>query len=200
MCGRYNHSFDFYSLEDYCEKSCDNISSLCELGDIKCHKIKMNYGFKNNLQLFEGRGFHCFTILELNENKYLVDTTYKQFFLLKKGLLERIGIPYLGGCYAGAFMLMTENRRKIAEKLIKEGWIQLTEEVFKEYMDGFLLSWRNGIYYEETGDFSYETSYTAKDYWTFLTGNKSILSYEKKITLGFQDRPLKDPTLSFRRH
>lgn len=42
--------------------------------------------------------------------------------------------------------------------------------------------------------------YSLEDYWAFLTGDKSILSYEKKITLGFQDRPLKDPTLSFRRH
>lgn len=194
------HSFDFYNVENYCETSCDLTSSICNDMSIKNHKIKMQNGFANNMALFNGKGYHCFSILEIKDKKYLVDGTYKQFFLLKRCLLERIGIPYLGGCYAGGFMIMSESRRQVAEKLLKDGWILLTEEVFKDYMDGFFLSWRNGLYYEETDDFSYKTSYTAKDYWNFLMEQDNILRYEKELTLGFQKMPLKNPNISFRKN
>lgn len=198
MNGSYSHPFDFYDLENYCEISCDNTISICNDMSIKCSKIKIPYGFTNNLLLFNGKGFHCFTILEINKTKYLVDCTYKQFFLLKKCILDRIGIPCLGGCYAGSFMLMTDRRRKVAEKILKDGWILLTEEVFKDYMDGFMLSWRNGIYYELIQDFSYKTPYTAEDYWRFLNEKDDLLNYEKRLTLGFQEMPLKNPKCHLR--
>lgn len=191
MGGRYHHPFDFYNLEDYCEIACDYMESICEDLHIKCQKYKLLYGFNNNLSLFKGCGFHCFNVLEINGNYYLVDCTYKQFFLLKKCLLERIGIPYLSGCYPGVFMCMTEKRKNIAEQIIQNGYLPLTDDTFKNYMDGFLLSWRNGLYYEETKDYSYTTPYTAEDYWNFLKNKDNILHYEKDYTLGFQNKPNK---------
>lgn len=145
--------------------------------------------------LVYGYGFHCFVIIETNSNKYLIDCTYKQFFNQNRNLLERIGIPHLSGCDAGVFMLMDERRRKVAAKILKEGWIKLTPETFKDYMDGFLLSWRNGFYYETTNDFSFTTPYTADDYWDFLYGQKDLAEYEKIKNLGFQREPLKKPLL-----
>lgn len=118
--------------------------------------------FNHNSTLFNGRGYHFFNILKINGNYYLVDCTYKQFFLLRKCLLERIGIPYLSGCYPGVFMCLTEKRKNTAEQIIQNGYIPLTDDIFKDYMDGFLLSWRNGTFYEETKDCSYTTPYMPK--------------------------------------
>lgn len=199
MHGKYRHEFDYYNLENYCEISCDNILSICQRKNISCHKIKIQDGFNHNIELFAGRGFHYFTILEIEDRKYLVDCTYKQFFQLKRGLLERIGIPYLSGCGAGTFMMMDEERSKIAKKIIQDGFILLTDDVFKCYMDGFLLSWRNGTYYEEINDFSYKTPYSASDYWNFLNENDDLFNYEDKILLGYQDKPLKNWNLSLKK-
>ncbi len=139
--GKYSHSFDYYNLENYCEKSSDNILEICNKKTLIGTKIKMPYGLNLNYLVY-GSGFHCFVIVELNKNNYLVDCTYKQFFNQNRSFLERIGIPHLLGCKPGVFMLMNERRRKVATKILKEGWIKLTPETFKDYMDGFLLSWK----------------------------------------------------------
>lgn len=195
--GKYRHTFDFYDVSNYCEFASEKTVGICNKMSIPCYQIKIEPGFIKNSMLCNGSGYHYFNIILIQDIPYLVDCTYKQFFLLKKCFLERIGIPYLYGCYAGAFMMMKEGRRKLAEKLIRDGYILLTDEVLKDYLDGFALSYRNGLYYERTSDFSYTTSYTSEDYKNFLKWKDSQLHHEGDIVLGLQRKPLKNPYMSF---
>lgn len=105
----------------------------------------------------------------------------------------------VGGCKPGVYMLMTEKGEKIANKLIRDGYVKLNEETLKLYLDSFTISFRNGLYYERTKDFSYTTDYTVDDYLDFLWGNDNLLNYEGRDYLGFQKRPLKDANTSFRK-
>ena len=83
--------------------------------------------------------------------------------------------------------------------MLKDGFILLNEEVLKNYLDGFAISYRNGLYYEETNNFSFTTSYTPKQYIDFLKGNDNQLNYEKRSHLGFQQKVLQKK-LSFKVH
>lgn len=195
--GKYHHTYDFYDLSNECEFASEKTLKICNKMSIPCYQIKIEPGFFKDSMLCNLGDYHWFNIAIIKDAPYLIDCTYKQFFLLKKCFLERIGIPYLYGCYAGAFMMMEESRRKVAEKLIKDGYILLTDEVLKDYFDGFALSYRNGLYYEKTADFSYTTPYTAEDYKNFLRRVDSQLHHEGDVVLGLQRRPLKDPYMSF---
>lgn len=88
-------------------------------------------------------------------------------------------------------MTLTEEKLKLAVSLLEKGYIELTDENGKNYFDTFTLSYRNGLYYEKTNDFTYTTPYTLKDYINFLQGTTSLLKYEDINTLGYQKTPLK---------
>lgn len=88
-------------------------------------------------------------------------------------------------------MIKNESYKKIAQHLINFGWIEATEENLKAYFDGFAISFRNGIYYEDMKDIIFKTDYQAKDYISFLNGDGSQLEKEPVISLGRQMRPLK---------
>lgn len=94
-------------------------------------------------------------------------------------------------------MLMQNNGVNISKSILQDGYIVLNEDVFKTYLDAFTISFRNGLYYEETNDFSYTTKYTIDDYIIFLNGYDSQINHEIKDTLGYQKRPLKNYQLSF---
>ena len=94
-------------------------------------------------------------------------------------------------------MLMSEERKKIAQKILKDGYIKLTPNVLKYYLDGFTNFYRNGTYYEETNDFSYEPTYQDSDYMAFLEGKDNQLNHEKEKYLAYQKLPLKNPNLNF---
>ncbi len=74
---------------------------------------------------------------------------------------------------------MDERRRKAAAKILKEGWISLTPEKFKDYMDGFLLSWRNGLYYETTNDFFLYSPLYHRGLLKFLYEEKDLAETKK---------------------
>ena len=167
------------------------------LQTIQTTKITIEPGFLKDSPLFNQRKKHCCNLVKVNGELYLVDCTYAQFFLQKDCILERLGIPMLSGCAPGTFMLIDETRKMVAKKLLKDGWIKATPEVIKAYMDGFALSFRNGLYYEETRDFTYTTDYTTEDYLRFLFGEDNQLHYEEESYLGFQNRPLKNIHMSF---
>ncbi len=195
--GSTNRTFESFDLQGYCPASASMVKQMGDALSIQTTKITIEPGFLKDSPLFNQRKKHCLNLVKVNEELYLVDCTYHQFFLQKDCLIERLGIPMLSGCAPGTFMLMDETRKKVAEKILKDGWIKATPEVIKAYMDGFALSFRNGLYYEETSDFSYTTSYTAEDYIRFLFQEDSQLHYEKESYLGFQSKPLLDIHLSF---
>jgi len=174
-----------------CIKSSDKIEELCDNLGIKNYKKYIYPGFSIKHRLSGNTGYHYFNIIELNNKFYLIDPTYRQFFTIYCNDLNRIGIPYLLGCKAGTFMLMNEERKNVASKILSDGWIELNEKVLKNYLDGFALSYRNGIYYEQTGDFSFVTNYSHEDYINFLTGKDNQVNHEGEESLGFQTRPSK---------
>ena len=86
--------------------------------------------------------------------------------------------------------MMTEQGQNIAKNLLEKGYIKLNTELFKTYMDSFTVSFRNGLYYEQTNDYSFTTNYTIEDYANFLTKKDSQIKREGIEVLGYQKRPL----------
>ena len=160
------------SLENLCINTSYDVESICkELGvNQKCFWCSEN--------LSSGT-FHCFNVVDFilptgDTKYYLVDCTYRQFFTYSESFLERIGMPLNEGANIGTFMMMDESRKKIAEEILTNGYIEFTPEVIKKYFDGFIFSGRNGKYYESLGKTSltktdYEPFYSCEDYLYALT-------------------------------
>lgn len=187
-------------LSNFCKQSSLYVKKYCQKKHLKEQQITIEPGFVKNSGLLNGDGTHTFNIVSVNHKKFIVDCSYSQFFLISKNLLERIGIPYLASSYVGIFMTMTESRRIVAEKILRDGWIEFTPQVLKDYLDGFALFYRNGLYYEKTKDFTYTTTYTGEDYLNFLNGKDNQLNYESQLVLGYQIYPLENPNLNFQKH
>lgn len=190
-----NPSLEKINLVAECIPTCNFIENICKNMNIKCQKIALYPGFMQDSTLFKGIKQHYFTIIQLKNEEYIVDCTYAQFFRLDRCILERLGIIRLSGCNAGIFMTMDETKKKVADKILKDGWIELTNETLKSYLDGFAISYRNGLYYEQTNDFTFTTDYTADDYRRFLSSDDNQLNYEKRKHLGIQMQPLQNPKL-----
>ncbi len=186
-------------LTNFCEISSNIVLNFCKHFNIECEIKIIEPAFVKNSRLLENSGFHYFNIVTINDRKYLVDCTYSQFFLLERNFLERIGVPMLSGCNVGTFMLMERKRKKVAEKILADGWVLLDKGVMKTYLDGFAIKYRNGLYYEDTQDFTYRTNYTDEDYENFLNGNDNQTNHEKILYLGYQKQPLQNPNLAFDR-
>lgn len=182
------HNLD---LTNYCNIACEYILDICQKLNIKALKIKINPGFSDNPKIYNGGKNHYFIVIEIDNNYYLLDPTYSQFFLLKRNIIDRIGIINLSGCDAGIFMYMDSKRKLVADKILQDGFIKLDEDTLKQYLDGFAISYRNGLYYENTLDYSYTTNYTTQDYLNFLKGLDSQIIHEKISYLGYQRKPSK---------
>ena len=179
-----------YQISGDLRGQCYNATILAQryafMYDLKFHIQEINLGFINK----HSYGQHFFGIVDNKGKKYLIDATYSQFFLLKRNCFEYLGMMEMVGPQAGSFMLMNEKRKEIAKKILSDCWIELTPGVLKAYLDGFAISYRNGLYYEEYQDFSYTTLYTDDDYWNFLNGLDNQYNHEKAQCLGYQKRPL----------
>lgn len=196
---KINKSLADLDLTNYCSLANLYITKLCKKYKIKNKSIKIEPGFQKNSLLFNGHGYHYVNIIDIEDKSYLIDCTYSQFFLLRDNILEQNGIPYYKTCYPGFYMLMTPERLQVVNKILTYGWIYLSDENLKNYLDGFTLSYRNGLYYEDTNDFSFTTNYDANDYHNFLKGQDNMLSYEPTRHLGFQTQPLNNPNLRFKK-
>ncbi len=196
--GFYPQNFETYDLTNSCYIISKIVQKLCNEHHIKCKTIKIDAGFSSKYQLFDGYGFHYFNIAELNSNQYIVDCTYKQFFLANENMIECLGIPFFTPPLAGCFMMMDEERCKVAKEILKSGYTLITPASLKHYLDGFTLSFRNGLYYEETINATYTTSYTYNQYLEFLYTDASLLDYENIELLGYQKRPLKNSKFIFK--
>ena len=94
-------------------------------------------------------------------------------------------------------MLLTEERKKFAERLLRDGYVEATDTNLKMYFDGFALSYRNGLYYEDKGEINYETIYTKDDYINFINGFDSQVNHENIEFLGRQQKILKNSNMNF---
>ena len=86
-------------------------------------------------------------------------------------------------------MTLNSNRLETASKILSRGWIPLLEA--KDYFDGFVLSYRNIHYYENTKDYSFNVDYTIDNYIDFINNLDSQLNYEGRKILEIQKRPSK---------
>ncbi len=94
-------------------------------------------------------------------------------------------------------MLKDLEREKVARTILKKGWIKLTEENLKHYLDGFTLYYRNGLYYENLGVADYKVDYNIDTYINFLFGDDSQIKHESRRFLGYQYSPLKNRNFKF---
>lgn len=186
------------SLIDKCSYGSNLVLRNARELDIESRRVVIYPGFTKEHDLLHfGSGYHAFNIVTINNKKYIVDLTYRQFFLNDRNSLERIGICTLFNTMPGRFMTLNDSRKKTALELLKNGYIEMTEENMKNYFDGFALSYRNATYYEETEDFSFTTMYTPYDYMRFINEEDSQLNHEGIYRLGYQKKKLKNPNIRF---
>lgn len=188
--------FEEYSFANKCEEISTLFSQECSKFNIQCQIIKMEAGFSKSANLYNGHRFHYFNIVTIGNRQYIVDLAYRQFFTVKRNIFEGLGVPMIFTPSPGCYMLLNEERENVAKELLKKGYIILTPDTLKHYLDGFTLSFRNGLYYEQNG-ISYTTPYTYEQYLDFLYADASLTDYEDRSLLGYQKRPLHNPNFEF---
>ena len=183
-------NLNLFNFTNCCKESSLYIKKICDDNNIKNYLICIYPGYTDIYNLYNGYGFHYINLVYYNNKYYLIDLTYSQFFYKNRSSLERIGIVNLTGPNVGRFMLLNNNI-DIANKILKDGYIELDENIFKSYLDAFTISFRNGLYYENTNDYSFKTNYSIEDYLKFLCGYDNQINHEGLENLGYQKRPLK---------
>lgn len=186
-------SIDEVDLTNGCILSSLYVKEECDKLGIDCEIIELYPGYNKDARLFGNTGYHHFNIIRINSREYLVDVSYKQFFKESHCNLEEIGVPFMCAPSPGTFMLLDEERKKVAEKILKDGWIEITNQNLKHYCDGFTWSFRNGLYYEIFQPTNYNTEYSQEDYLNFLFSKDNQINHEQRECLG----PLKVPINEF---
>lgn len=183
-------------LEDNCSFAAFTAASLAEYLGLKAKVRVLNPGFSTDACLYNG-GDHAFALIIIDNRIFLIDCTYSQFFINSRCQIQKNGIMLSRNCQPGFFMTLTPARRKVAEKILRDGWIELKNDELKHYIDGFTLSYRNGLFYERSEDFSFTTPYDVNTCWDFISYEKDLLDFEDDETLGYQYTPLKNPRMRF---
>ena len=190
--------FHEIDLSNNCKSASEMVLEECKRHNIKCEIIRIDPAFNAKRALFGGSGYHFFNIITIYGKRYLLDLTYSQYFYQYNNNLSRLGIMNLTLCAPGVYMLMNEARKKDAETIIQNGWIEFNDESIKHYFDGFALSVRNGLYYELHRQADYTTNFTTDDYLNFLAGIDDMFLREPQEGLGRQLRPLNNPCFKFK--
>lgn len=190
--GRYQ-SVDQVDLTDACIVCSFKVKDICDELNIPCEKVEIHPGYNIKARLFGLCGFHYFNIVTINNKKYIIDGTYKQFFKENVCLVDEIGVPLTCAPSPGFFMKLTKDRQEVAKKILKDGWIELTDDTLKAYCDGFTLSYRNGLYYETFSTTDFKTEYTGEDYLRFLKGEDNQTNHEPIECLGPLKKVLSAP-------
>ena len=198
----YKYSRKFIPLKEIptanrCKDMSKSVLKICNDLGIKAYMYKINPAYTNKPKIYNGNGFHYVVFAKIKDKYYLLDCTYSQFFISKYNNLNRLGICNLGNCSPGIYMNMNEERRKVANKVLTDGWIEMTKSNIKNYLDGFTMSYRNGLYYENTNDFSFNTNYKTDDYIKFIKGEDNTINHEGRANLGYQLTPLQNPHIKF---
>ena len=139
----------------------DSLQGCCGLGQAITGFTLKNMGLDPNIcnarECFDGSAGHGFVTVKmpikqddgtLSEKRYLVDATYRQFFLRESGGVvnefikdKRYGNKVVAN--AGYYTLQMDGGEEFADELLSEGYIELTEENAKIYGDSFVLAGRN---------------------------------------------------------
>ena len=165
-------------------------SHLEELG-ITSKIINIHVGFDKDSKLANRLLDHPFNLVFFNGSKFIIDLSYQDFFLLKDNMLNSLGIQGYPLPLPGIYMIQNKSRMETAGDLLNNGYIEFNNKNFKNYLDGFSLSFRNGLFYEQQ-EVNYSTTYTVDEYSSFLSGKDSQLKREGSIVLGMQGSPLEE--------
>lgn len=185
------------SLEKCCIHSSYDTEKVCKENMVSCQTFGLDMNLKPGM-------FHYFNIVSFDLGngvikEYIVDCTYRQFFTLADSFPERMGLPLNSGINIGRYMMMDERRKQIAEEILVNGFIECTPEVVKAYLDGFIVSGRNALYYESLGKThitkeDFVPSYTYEEYMNAIVNNVPLP--ESDITNGRQ-RALSNLSVEF---
>lgn len=187
-----------FNLSGRCEEASRFIYQLACYYHLNAQIIKIPAAFSHDDPLYDcDMEFHYFVLIEIDDKTYIVDCTYSQFFSWYRNEIERLGNYSYMGCLPGIYMLKNESREQVARTILNRGWIELTEETAKHYFDGFALSYRNGLFYENLGIADYSTPYDIEDYHNFIFGEDSQLKREGRKYLGYQMDQLKKSDFKF---
>lgn len=105
-----------------------NISNLSSLVDSDILKRRLS------------ENKHSISLVSINDKRFIVDCAYRQFFsLTNNGNFNNINQTCVG-----LSMLRDEESKKVAEQILRYGYIEATPENLKTYMDGFILDSENG--------------------------------------------------------
>ncbi len=184
-------------LTGECFDAAAHIKQLATSLNLKAQIYNIRPGFIKKGSICDYCAEHAFVIVTINETNYLIDVTFSQYFAIATSSLKRTGLLNFMGPSVGIYMLMDSNRKKVADKILKDGYIKLTSQELKYYLDGFTNFYRNGTYYERTNDFTYTPEYQVDDYMRFLQGKDNQLNHEDKESLAYQKLPLKNPNMDF---
>lgn len=195
---KYIKDINEIDLADTCLDFSELVKGVCDFYCIDCIVVKIDAGFSKQHEIFQCHGYHYFDIVTFKDKKYIVDCSYRQFFSLRRNIPECLGVMDFDTLNLGYYMVNSSEKREIAEKIVKEGFIELTEHNFKHYLDGFTLSFRNGLFYEQNGGLTCDTCYTYDDYIKLLFYNYDLIQLEGRENLGFQKKPLKNPKFEFK--
>lgn len=190
--------FNRLHLTNDCKLASNIIGLVCDVLNISYEIVKLPPAFTDEFKLYRGNGFHYFCLATVDGVDYIVDTTYRQFFTLDSNNINRLGVMGISGCNPGVYMMMSESRKNTALDILKKGYVVATEENLKNYLDGFALSYRNGLYYEWIGEADYTTPYTVSDYFKFIDEEELLFDYEPVEFLGEQEEPLKNRKFRFK--
>lgn len=194
---REYYPYETYDLQDKCVKAVDFLMGIAHGLGIEYRRFIIYPCFKRDNRVMNA--IHAFLLVKLNGREYLIDCTYSQFCTSVRCDLNRIGVPLFAGPAPGTFMQYDDFHKDVALTILNRGWIEYTDETKKAYLDGFLLSYRNGLFYERSNDFSFISPYTALDYEHFFYGEDDLFHYEKKEELGYQLKPLSNPNMLIKR-
>lgn len=117
--------FNNLILINYCVKSSKYVEDLCHKYNVECYNVSIFPGYNYSAKLFNGYRHHQANVIKYDNNYYLIDLTYSQFFFDYKNNLDRLGVFGLDNCYPGTFMMLTEKRKNIAKTIIEDGYIKL---------------------------------------------------------------------------
>lgn len=199
-CDHDEVSVDLGKLDllGFCDEISGKVYFVCSALGLYSRDATICPAFYDKRNIYEKGNNHVFVAVQIGERQFVIDLTYSQFFQVKNNNYNRLGIPFLGGCAPGFYMTLTEERRAFAENLMRKGYFEVTEENVKLYFDGFAMSYRNGLYYEEMNPIIYQTDYKAEDYLRFIAKEDNQLNHEEKLYLGRQRKILKNPEMSFK--
>ena len=147
-------------LENIIHKARKIIESECKC-DIKSSALinKCDYATKVMTKLLDMKHFnyswmetidilgndvlgHSFLTVDYDNNKYIVDLTYLQFFTkdrCKKDMFKEVdGITILAPD-PGYYYIENKDKKDIALQLLKQGYVKLDEVSAKAYLDSFYL-------------------------------------------------------------